>query len=110
SCKHEAGAAANLKKTFGTRKIIAERPLNELIAHAKPKVCLLNRGKPWEIFWLKAAGCRVLRKLNYFIAQSWTQDVPGADPIVALKASFACEAAFHFRLALHHFSHSRTIV
>ena len=52
--KHEAGPAANLEKTFRIWKIIAERPLNELIAHAKPEMCLLNRGKPREIFWFEA--------------------------------------------------------
>src|SRR4029077_20127832 len=102
---------ANLEKTFRIWKIIAQGPLNELIAHAKPKVCLLNRCEPREIFWFEAAVRRVLGKLKYLIAQSWTRAAPGTYPIVALEARFACEASFHFLSgAKHHFSHSRTIV
>jgi len=59
---------------------------------------LLNRGKPREIFWFEATIRRVRGKLKYLIAQSWTKPAPGTYPIVALEASFACEAPFHFPL------------
>jgi hypothetical protein len=58
----------------------------------------LNRGKPREILWFEPAVRRVRGKLKYFIAQSWTKAAPGACPIVALEASFANEAPFHFSL------------
>jgi len=83
-------------KAFRVRKIITERPLNELVAHAKPKMCFLNRGEPREIFRFEAAVRRVRRKLKYLIAQSWTKAALGACPIIPLEASFACEAPFHF--------------
>ena len=56
------------------------------------------RGEPREIFWLEANVGRVCGKLKYLIAQSWTKAAPGTYPIVALEASFACEAPFHFSL------------
>src|SRR5690242_14872418 len=97
--KDEAGAAANLKKTFRIWKIITERPLNQLVARAKPEVCLLYGGKPREIFRFEAGVPRLLLgKLKYLIAQNWTKAALGACPIFALEASFAREAPFHSSL------------
>src|SRR6266550_1224034 len=93
-CKNETSSATNLEETFGVRKIIAERPLNELIPRSRPKICFFNSGKPGEIFGFESRSGveRVLGELTYSVAQDWPIPTSRTSPIVAFKATYAREA------------------
>ena len=52
--ENKSSSATNFKKTPRIRKIFTQRPLDELISRAKPKISFLESGKPQEDLGVKS--------------------------------------------------------
>src|SRR6478672_829938 len=93
--KNKSGSAANFQETFRIREVRAKRPLNELVARAKPEVAFLNTREFCKVLRFESVVGRGLGKTQRLVLRDWPIPALRTFPSVVLEATRACQAAFH---------------
>src|SRR6478736_3830854 len=93
--KNKSGSAANFQETFGIWEVRAKRPLNELVARAKPEVAFLNTREFCKVLRFESVVGRGLGKTQRLVLRDWPIPALRTLPSVVLEATRARQAAFH---------------